>query len=95
MSYRQPSGKTNRLTFGPYSAVSLMDARAKRMDPKKLKASGIDPAQARRIEKISRASAAANTFKAVAREWHANELESWPERTATNVQPSADAETRC
>ena len=42
-------------------------------------------AQAKRIEKQQKAVAAANTFEAVAREWHANKLESWQPRTATNV----------
>ena len=85
MSYRQPTGKTNRLTFGAYPEVSLLDARKKRMGAKKLKASGIDPAQARRIDKVNKASANANTFEAVAREWHANKLATWQERTAKNV----------
>lgn len=85
MSYRQPNGKNNRLTFGPYPEVSLLDARSKRMDARKLKAAGSDPAQAKRIDKISKASANANTFEAVAREWHANKRESWQERTAINV----------
>lgn len=85
MSYRQPNGKNTRLTFGAYPEVSLMDARKKRMDAKTLKAAGSDPAQAKRIDKINKATANANTFEAVAREWHANKLESWQARTAANV----------
>lgn len=85
MSYRQPNGKNTRLTFGPYPEVSLMDARRRRMDAKVLKAAGSDPAQAKRVEKASAAIASANTFEAVAREWHANKIESWQERTAANV----------
>ena len=85
MSYRQPNGKNTRLTFGAYPEVSLLNARQKRMDAKKLKAAGTDPAQAKRIDKISKATANANTFEAVAREWHANKTESWQIRTAKNV----------
>jgi hypothetical protein len=85
MSYRQPNGRNNRLTFGAYPEVSLLDACKKRMDAKKLKAAGSDPAQAKRINKINKATANANTFEAMAREWHANKLESWQTRTATNV----------
>ncbi|MBC7624132.1 MAG: integrase arm-type DNA-binding domain-containing protein [Aeromicrobium sp.] len=85
MSYRQPNGKNNRLTFGAYPEVSLLDARAKRMDARKLKATGNDPAQAKRIDKITKATANANTFEAIAREWHTNKLESWQARRATNV----------
>ncbi len=85
LSYRQPNGKNTRLTFGSYPEVSLLEAREKRMEAKKLKAAGVDPAQAKRIEKINKAIANANTFESVAREWHANRLETWQTRTATNV----------
>ena len=85
MAYRQPNGKNTRITFGSYPEVTLMDARQKRMDARKQKAAGTDPAQARRIAKLSSATAQANTFEAVAREWHANKLESWQPRTAKNV----------
>lgn len=85
MSYRQPNGKNNRLTFGAYPEVSLMDARRRRMDAKALKSAGNDPAQAKRIDKVNKATANANTFEAVAREWHTNKLDSWQTRTATNI----------
>jgi len=85
MSYRQPNGKNNRLTFGPYPEVSLLDARKKRLDARTLKAAGTDPAQAKRVEKLTRATGSANTFEAIAREWHANKQESWQPRTAKNV----------
>ncbi len=85
MAYRQPNGKNTRMTFGAYPEVTLLDARQKRMDAKKQKAAGTDPAQAKRIDKISKATASANTFEAVAREWHSNKLASWQDRTATNI----------
>jgi integrase len=85
MAYRQPNGKNTRLTFGSYPEVSLLDARQKRMDARKQKAAGSDPAQAKRIDKINKATANANTFEAVAREWHTNSLASWQPRTATNI----------
>lgn len=84
MSYRQPNGKNNRLTFGPYPEVSLLDARRKRMDARALKAAGTDPAQSKRLEKITNAAAHANTFEAIAREWHSTMLSDWSERTAKN-----------
>ena len=85
MSYRQPNGKNTRLTFGSYPDVTLADAREKRDAARRQRAAGTDPAQAKRIEKINKATANANTFEAVAREWHANKLESWQERTAENI----------
>lgn len=85
MSYRQPNGKNTRLTFGAYPDVTLLAARQKRAAARMLRASGTDPAQAKRIAKINKATANANTFEAVAREWHANKLATWQERTATNI----------
>lgn len=85
MSYRQPNGKNTRLTFGSYPALTLASAREKRDAARKQRSLGTDPAQAKRIDKINKATANANTFEAVAREWHANKLDSWQERTATNI----------
>ncbi|MDL2355323.1 MAG: integrase arm-type DNA-binding domain-containing protein [Pseudomonadota bacterium] len=85
MSYRQPNGKNTRLTFGAYPEVSLLAARQKRAEARTLRAAGTDPAQAKRIAKTNKDAANANTFEAVAREWHANKLDTWQERTATNI----------
>ena len=40
MKYRQPDGKENRLSFGSYPDVSLVDARARRDATRQLLASG-------------------------------------------------------
>jgi integrase len=85
MAYRQPNGKNTRLTFGAYPEVSLLDARQKRVDARKQRAAGTDPAQAKRIDKVNKAMANANTFEAVAREWHTNKLDTWQPRTAANI----------
>ena len=84
MGYRF-AGTERLLAFGKYPDISLADARKARMAARDKINSGIDPAQAKRVEKAAKASANANTFEAVAREWHANKLESWQARTATNV----------
>jgi hypothetical protein len=85
MAYRQPNGKNTRLTFGAYPEVSLVDARRKRMDARKLRAEGIDPAETERAKKINKATAAANTFEKLAREWHGNRLSTWRESTARDT----------
>lgn len=85
MAYRQPNGKNTRLTFGAYPEVSLLDARQKRMDARRQRAAGTDPAQARRIDKVNKATADANTFEALAREWHATTIDKWQPRTAANI----------
>ncbi|QRX83250.1 integrase arm-type DNA-binding domain-containing protein [Glaciimonas sp. PAMC28666] len=85
MAYRQPNGKNTRLTFGAYPTVTLVAARKKRDEARALKEAGTDPAQARRIDKITKGTASANTFEAIAREWHANKSDTWKERTADNI----------
>lgn len=78
MAYRQANRTTStRLTFGHYPALGLTEARQKRAEAKKQIADGVDPAQAKRVEKAASATAAANTFEAVARLWHENRLEQW------------------
>ena len=69
MKYRKNDSKEGLLTFGPYPAVSLEQARKMRDEAKSRKAVGIDPGMARREEKAERMSEAKNTFEAVAREW--------------------------
>jgi len=85
MKFKQASGKESRLAFGAYPEVPLAEARARRDAARKQMAVGVDPAQTKRIEKQQKATAAANTFEAVAREWHTNKLDSWQARTAANI----------
>lgn len=82
MKFRQANGSESRLAFGTYPEVSLLEAREKRLEARKLIAQGIDPGQARRKAKEEAASASANTFEKIAREWHANRLSAWSPSTA-------------
>ena len=68
MSYRF-AGKQKTLALGVYPAVSLAKARQRREAARELLADGLDPSVAKSQEKRARASAAVNTFEAVAREW--------------------------
>lgn len=68
MSYRF-TGKQKTLALGVYPAVSLAKARQRRDKARELLADGIDPAKAKRDEKLARAEAAAHTFEVVARTW--------------------------
>ena len=77
--------KEKLLSFGLYPAISLSAARKKRDDARELLNVDIDPGQAKRIEKLHKSTAAANTFEEIAREWHTNKLDSWQPRTASNV----------
>ncbi len=82
MKVRQTSGKESILSFGAYPGVPLAEARAERAKAKQQQAAGIDPAQAKRIDKLQQKTSAINTFELIAREWHANKSETWKENTA-------------
>lgn len=70
-------GKEKLLSMGTYPDTGLKDAREKRDAARKLLASNIDPSAARKAEKSGRSLAAANSFEAVAREWHASKGSGW------------------
>jgi integrase len=62
-------GKANMLSLGSFPEVSLAIARGKCNEARKLLAEGKDPSQQRKADKIAAATAANNTFKAVAEEY--------------------------
>ena len=68
MAYRM-HGKQKTLSIGVYPAVGLAQARKARDDAKAQLAQGIDPSTAKREAKATSASAAQNTFEAVALAW--------------------------
>jgi hypothetical protein len=61
-------GKQKLLAIGLYPIISLVDARSKRDDAKRLLADGIDPSVERKAERRDARMARANTFEAVAKE---------------------------
>lgn len=90
--FRQPNGKENVLTFGPYPEITLQDAREKRLATRRLMLQGIDPAKHRDDAKRQRKERACNTFEKIAREWHANKVPTWSERTAKNTLQRLEAD---
>ena len=62
------------IALGKYPAVGLADARKKRDEAKTLLASGIDPGQKRKLDKITKAISDAATFDAVAEEYLAKKM---------------------
>lgn len=66
------AGKEKLLSFGRYPIITLADARSHRDEAKKLLLSGTDPSVQRKLNKIAVATAAQNTFGAVAAEYLAN-----------------------
>ena len=64
------AGKEKLLSMGTYPDTGLKAARDKRDQAREQLAQGVDPSQARRVEKANKSEHALNTFEAVAREWH-------------------------
>lgn len=85
MKYRQPSGKENKLHFGPFPAVSLANAREKRDSAKQLLATGVDPARAWAEQARQARLEAQNTFEHVARDWHQIMINKWQPQTAQDI----------
>ncbi|EKN5154061.1 TPA: tyrosine-type recombinase/integrase [Yersinia enterocolitica] len=76
MKYRY-GGKEKRIAFGVYPHISLADARQKREAAKKLLASGTDPGETKKAEKLAQKMAMENSFESMAREWHKNKADRW------------------
>lgn len=80
-------GKEKLLSLGTYPDVSLKDAREKRDTARKQLAQGIDPGEHRKAVKAAKLDRAANSFEAVAREWHGKMAKLWvPKYGATMMR---------
>ncbi len=70
-------GKESRLALGSYPSMGLADARKARDAAKLQKATGVDPVQARKLDKLKGKRDGGDTFKAVALEWHGKHIDRW------------------
>ena len=68
-------GREKRLSLGVYPDVDLKSARQKRASARQQLAAGVDPGEARKAERL--AQAGAESFEAIAREWHAKFSPGW------------------
>jgi integrase len=79
-------GKRKTLAFGVYPVITLAEAREKRAQARKLLANGSDPGAIKQAKKREEKELAANTFEAVAREWHQKQSVKWvPKNTARTL----------
>jgi integrase len=81
MDYRY-AGKRKTLALGVYPEVSLANARKGRDKARERLAEGLDPSASKRAEKLATIVAAANTFEAVAREFHGTHASGWSTKYA-------------
>lgn len=63
------AGKRKTLALGVYPEVSLKEAREKHQEARSKLNQGVDPGEVRKVEKLTRYLAAAESFEAVGREW--------------------------
>ena len=63
-------GKRKTLALGKYPDVSLQEARERHQEARKLLSQGVDPMATKRAQKAAGRERAANSFEAVAWEWH-------------------------
>jgi integrase len=85
--YRRPGTRTeNLLGLGTWPDVSLSKARERREAARKLLADGIDPGVQRQADKAAQQQAAADSFKAIAREFIARRLADKAESHRSSVE---------
>ena len=64
----QFDGKEKMISFGSFPEVSLVDARGKRDEARKLLEAGTDPSRKKQLDRIAAANADKNTFGVIAEE---------------------------
>lgn len=70
-------GKEGRMALGSYPSLSLAEARKARDAARLLKGEGINPVQARKVEKLKATNPAGDTFQVVAMEWYERQSPHW------------------
>jgi integrase len=78
-------GKEKKLCIGVYPEIPLTLARDQRDQARKQVKAGIDPSQDKQDKKNLGKLTAANTFEAIAREWHEHNKERWTPRHAVAI----------
>ncbi len=63
------AGKQKTLALGVYPDVSLLNARERREEARKLLTDGIDPGENKKAQKAAKQGLAANSFEVIANEW--------------------------
>lgn len=72
--------KAKSLSLGEYAGITLQRAREKRMEAKRLLNEGIDPGALKKAAKEAERAEIAETFRNVAKEWHATRTEDFTEK---------------
>ncbi len=86
------NGKEKLFAIGIYPETSLAEARETHKQAHKLVAGGIDPALIKKEQKRETALNAANTFEAVAREWHERHSRKISQKHSTTIMNRLEAD---
>ena len=74
------AGKRKTLALGVYPDTSLADARKLHQSARETLAKGADPGEAKRLEKLTKQLAAADSFEVLANEWLATKMQDKSEK---------------
>lgn len=84
MNYRF-LGKHKTLAIGIYPRTTLVEARAKREEAKKMLDAGKDPMTQKKLAKLELQMNHDNSFENIAREWHSQKLHTWKPDHAASI----------
>lgn len=82
-------GKPNRISLGTYPEISLVQARERREEARKLIAQGIDPSNVRKDARAQEQQQI-ETFELVARQWHEKFNTKWTPGHAARIMTSLE-----
>lgn len=85
-------GDRKTISLGTYPLTSLLEARTRRDEAKRLLAQGINPSLHRQQTRAVNKEAATNSFEVIAREWLARQTPTWAAGTATRMMRSFEAD---
>ncbi|MER2520802.1 MAG: integrase arm-type DNA-binding domain-containing protein [Bdellovibrionales bacterium] len=83
--FTRPNGAENRLTYGPYPEIGILEARKKREVTRELLREGKDPAVLRELGRSKSTQSANDTFERIAREWYDLNKPKWVARHSQNI----------
>jgi integrase len=78
------NNKSKTMALGAYPEISLLDARQRREDARKLLANNVDPGAVRKAQKQAKIEDT-ETFEVIAREWHGRYAPTWKARHAESL----------
>jgi integrase len=79
------TGKRKTLSLGVFPDVSLSDARTLHQKAREKLGSGIDPSEVKRVDKLTKNLAAADSFEAIGREWFNHKVQNNSENHKVRV----------